>query len=103
EAYLVALDKHTGAERWRVDRPNRTRSYCAPLLVEAAGKTQLVLSGSKCVASYDPETGKQHWIIDGPTEQYVASLVFADGVLFLTCGFPQYHNMGILPDGMGNV
>jgi outer membrane protein assembly factor BamB len=103
EAYLVALDKNTGAERWRADRPNRTRSYCAPLLVNAAGKPQLVLSGSKCVASYDPDTGKQYWIIDGPTEQYVASLVHTDGVLFLTAGFPEYHNMGIRPDGVGNV
>jgi outer membrane protein assembly factor BamB len=103
EAYLVALDKHTGAERWRADRPNRTRSYCAPLIVEAAGRPQLVLSGSKCVASYDPDTGKQLWVIDGPTEQYVASLVYTDGVLFLTAGYPDYHNMGIRPDGMGNV
>jgi outer membrane protein assembly factor BamB len=103
EGYVVALDKNTGAERWRTDRPNRTRSYCAPLLVEAAGRAQLVFSGSKCVASYDPDTGKQHWIIDGPTEQYVASLVYTDDVLFLTCGFPEYHNMGIRPDGSGNV
>jgi hypothetical protein len=102
-AYIVALDKYTGMERWRADRPNRTRSYCAPVLVEAAGKHQLVLSGSRCVASYDPESGKQNWIIDGPTEQYVASLVYTDGVLFLTAGFPDYHNMGILPDGSGNV
>ena len=29
-AYIVALDKTTGAERWRADRPNRTRSYCTP-------------------------------------------------------------------------
>src|SRR5262249_29768436 len=72
-------------------------------IVEAAGKRQLVLSGSLCVASYDPDTGKQHWIIDGPTEQFVASLVFGDGVFFLTAGFPDYHNMGILPDGSGNV
>jgi outer membrane protein assembly factor BamB len=103
EAYLVALDKYTGAERWRADRPNRIRSYCAPLLIEAAGKTQLVLSGSRCVASYDPQTGKQNWIIDGPTEQFVASLVYTDGVLFLTAGFPDFHNMGILPGGSGNV
>jgi hypothetical protein len=102
-AYIVALDKHTGAERWRTDRPNRTRSYCAPIIVEAAGKTQLVLSGSKCVASYDPDSGKQHWLIDGPTEQYVASLVYNAGVFFLTAGYPEYHNMGILPDGSGNV
>jgi outer membrane protein assembly factor BamB len=103
EAYLVALDKATGQERWRADRPNRTRSYCVPIIVDAAGKKQLVLSGSKCVASYDPDTGKQIWIIDGPTEQYVASLVFLDGLLFMTAGFPEYHNMAIRPDGVGNV
>jgi len=102
-AWIVALDKATGAERWRADRPNRTRSYCPPLVIEAAGKKQLVLSGSKCVASYDPDTGKQLWIIDGPTEQYVASLVFHDGLLYLTAGFPTFHLMGIRPDLEGNV
>jgi outer membrane protein assembly factor BamB len=103
EAYLVALEKATGRERWRADRPNRTRSYCAPLIIDAAGKKQLVLSGSKCVASYDPDTGKQHWIIDGPTEQFVASPVFLDGILFITAGFPEHHVLGIRPDGQGNV
>jgi outer membrane protein assembly factor BamB len=106
KAYLVALDKHTGAERWRVDRPNRTRSYCTPILIHAKEKpdvTQLVLSGSKCVTGYDADTGKLLWIIDGPTEQYVASLVFLDDVLFLTTGFPEYHLMGISPEGEGNI
>src|SRR5262249_20854202 len=41
-AWIVALDKETGAERWRADRQNRTRSYCPPLIVDAAGKKQLV-------------------------------------------------------------
>ena len=102
-AYIVAFDKSTGEERWRADRPNRTRSYCTPLIVNAAGKNQLVLSGSKCVASYDPDTGKQLWIIDGPTEQFVASMVYLDDVLFLTAGFPTYHLLAIRPDGAGNV
>jgi len=103
EAWIVALDKATGAERWRADRPNRTRSYCTPLLIDAAGKRQLVLSGSKCVAGYDPDTGKQIWIVDGPTEQFVSSMVFTDNVLFLTAGYPTYHLMGIRPDGEGDV
>jgi outer membrane protein assembly factor BamB len=102
-AYIVALEKATGKERWRADRPNRIRSYCTPLLIEAAGKPQLVLSGSKSVASYDPRSGKQWWVIDGPTEQFVASLVYADGVLCLTGGFPEHHILGIRPDGEGNV
>lgn len=103
QGYLVAYEKDTGKERWRIDRPNKTRSYCTPVIVEAAGKTQLVMSGSLCVASYDPATGKQHWILDGPTEQYVASLVLAEDRLFLTTGFPEYHLMGIRPDGKGNI
>lgn len=106
KAYLVALDKKTGAERWRIDRPNRTRSYCTPILIHAKNKpdvTQLVLSGSKCVAGYDADTGKLLWIIDGPTEQYVASLVFHENVLFLTTGFPEFHLMGISPEGEGNI
>jgi hypothetical protein len=103
DAWIVALGQDTGKERWRADRPNKTRSYCPPLLIEAGGKKQLVLSGSKCVASYDPDTGKQNWIIDGPTEQYVASLVYGQGLLFLTCGYPTHHVLGIRPDGAGNV
>jgi outer membrane protein assembly factor BamB len=103
EAWIVALDKATGTERWRADRPNRIRSYCTPLIIDAAGKKQLVLSGSKCVASYDPDTGKQIWIVDGPTEQFVSSMVFTDNVLFLTAGFPTFHLMAIRPDGERNV
>ncbi len=103
DGYVVALERATGARRWKIDRPNKTRSYCAPLIVGAAGKTQMVLSGSKCVASYDPDTGRQHWILDGPTEQYVASLVYLDDLFFLTTGFPEFHYMGIRPDGAGNV
>lgn len=103
DGYLLALDKSTGEEKWRVDRPNKTRSYCVPLIVEAAGKMQLVMSGSKCVASYDPGTGREYWIMDGPTEQFVASPVFAGGVFFITGGYPEHHLIGIKPDGSGNV
>ncbi|MBA4062807.1 MAG: serine/threonine protein kinase [Isosphaera sp.] len=102
-AYLVALDRKTGEERWRADRPNRLRSYCPGVVVEAAGKKQLVLTGSKCVASYDPDTGKQLWLVNGPTEQFVSSVVLHDGVLLLTAGFPQHWVMAIDPSGSGNV
>jgi outer membrane protein assembly factor BamB len=103
EAWIVALDQATGEERWRADRPNRTRSYVPPVIFEAAGKPQLVLSGSKCVASYDPSTGRQWWILDGPTEQFVASLVQTEGILFVTGGFPKHFLIGIRPDGSGDV
>jgi hypothetical protein len=103
KACIVAYDRASGEEKWRADRPNRTRSYCTPLIRTLAGREQLMLSGSKCVASYDPNTGKQLWLIDGPTEQFVASLVETDGIVFCTGGFPEHHVIGITPDGSGNV
>ena len=102
-AYIVAFDKKTGEEKWRADRPNKLRSYCPPVVIEVSGKKQLVLTGSKCVASYDPDTGKQLWLIDGPTEQFVSSMVMHDGVLLLTAGFPKNWIMAIDPSGTGNV
>ena len=103
DAWVVALEKATGKERWRTDRPNKTRSYCTPVIADLAGKTQMVMSGSKSVASYDPETGKQYWVIDGPTEQFVASLVHTKGMVFVTGGFPDLHILGIDPSGNGNI
>ena len=102
-AYIVAFDKRTGEEKWRADRPNKLRSYCPPVVIDAAGKKQLVLTGSKCVASYDPDTGKQNWIVNGPTEQFVSSMVLHDGVLLLTAGYPDNWIMAIDPGGSGNV
>ena len=103
DAYLVGLDKKTGKTIWKTPRPNKTRSYCTAIIRTIEGRNQLVISGSKCVASYDPDTGKQHWIIDGPTEQYVASPVYDGKYIYMTCGFPTLHMMAIDPTGSGNV
>jgi outer membrane protein assembly factor BamB len=102
-AYIAAFDKTTGDEKWRIDRPNRTRSYCVPLIAKAGGKTQMVLTGSLGVDSYDPEEGTPLWHQDGPTEQYVASPVYGSGLFFMTAGFPTYHNWTVRPDGHGNI
>ena len=103
ESYLVALDCKTGKTRWKVDRENKTRSYSTPIIRQIDGRTQMILSGNKCVASYDPRTGKRHWNFDGPTEQFVASMVYNGDLLFLTAGFPDLHMLAIRPDGRGNV
>lgn len=105
DGYIVALSQADGRELWRIDRPNKTRSYCVPLIRDIGGRMQMVLSGTMCVTSYDPRTGKLLWIIDGPTEQFVASLVFSDqtGLLYMTGGFPEHHLLAIQPDGNGNV
>ena len=103
DSFVAALDRATGKAVWKIARENHTRSYVTPIVRELAGRTQLIMSGNKCVSSYDPRTGQPHWTIDGPTEQFVASIVESDGLLFMTCGFPDHHMLAIRPDGQGNV
>jgi outer membrane protein assembly factor BamB len=99
----MALDQAAGQVRWKFDRKHKTRSYVTPIIREIDGRTQLLMSGSKCVVSLDPRTGQEHWEIDGPTEQFVASMVYNGKYAFLTAGFPDKHVLAIRPDGHGNV
>jgi len=58
-ACLVALDKRTGAERWRAldDKP----SYSAPIIIRQAGRPVLVCWTGDHVAGLDPASGKVYW------------------------------------------
>jgi outer membrane protein assembly factor BamB len=97
--YVVCLRQSDGQQVWRIDRPNNTRSYTNPTIFDVSGVKHMVMSGSKCTTSYDPDSGKQRWMVDGPTEQFAASMVYADGVFCITGGFPTYHTLGISPAG----
>ena len=105
DSYLVALSRMDGRVLWKTPRENHTRSYCTPLLRQLAGREQMILSGNICVASYDPNDGRRLWVIDGPTEQFVASPVYSErtGLVLITGGYPDHHILAIRPDGTGNV
>ena len=103
QSYLAALNKETGEVVWKTPRVHGTRSYVTPLLREIDGKPQAVLTGSKRVAGFDPDNGKRLWWIEGPTEQFVASMVYDDRYFYLTAGFPTYHVMAIRPGGQDDV
>jgi outer membrane protein assembly factor BamB len=103
QSYIAALHKETGETAWKVPRANGIRSYVTPLIRTVGGRTQMVLSGSKHIASLDPRDGSTLWTVDGPTEQFVASMVFDGERFFMAAGFPDYHVMAICGDGTGDV
>lgn len=103
DSYLVALDKQTGKTLWKEPRRYKTRSYVTPLLREVNGQMQMVLSGSKCIVGVNPDNGERLWTIEGPTEQFVASMVCDGENFFMAAGFPTYHVMSIRADGQGDV
>ena len=74
-----------------------------PIIREIDGRTQMVLSGSEYIVSIDPNDGSPHWKIQGPTEQFVASMVYDGKLFYMAAGFPTHHVMGIRPGGIGDV
>jgi outer membrane protein assembly factor BamB len=86
QSFIVALDKRTGRELWRMDRDERT-SWSTPLIVEHDGRMQVVTSATNRVRSYDLETGTLIWDGEGVTLNAIPSPVAADGLVYLLSGF----------------
>jgi outer membrane protein assembly factor BamB len=103
ESFITALDKATGSERWRTPR-DEIDSWATPLIVEHAGRTQVVTSGMKQVRSYDLETGKLLWYGAGTTMNPIPSPVAADGLVILTAGFRGSDLKAVrLADASGDI
>lgn len=105
ENFIVALDRKDGRTIWKVQRENPTQSYSAPLLRQMCGRMQLVIPGNKGVTSYDPQTGKQLWVVDGPSEDCLVTPVFNETaeLLLSASSWPKRVVLAIKPDGEGNV
>jgi outer membrane protein assembly factor BamB len=91
-SYLVAHDLETGKERWKSARMTGAPSeqgdaYTTPLLVQAAGKNQLIVMGANQLDAYDPETGKQRWYLGGLVGgRTVSGPTPGDGLVYVTRG-----------------
>lgn len=103
DAFIAALNKETGETIWKVARENRIRSHCVPLIREIDGRTQLMITGSHSIVSYNPADGSKHWFTVGPKGRAVASPVFANGFLLVATAYPDREFLALRPDGHGDV
>jgi len=86
QSFIVAFDKGSGEELWRDDRDEPT-SWATPLVVEHAGRPQVVTAATNRVRSYDLKTGDIIWEGDGLTPNAIPSPVTANGVVYLMSGY----------------
>jgi len=103
EAALLALDKHTGQVRWRVEPSRRRISHITPLLVHDGRRRQLIVCGSNELRGVNPDDGEVLWSCRGPSDVAVAGLSYGDGLVFATAGYPDRTRMGVRVDGRGDV
>lgn len=102
-SFVVALDARTGEEVWRAGR-QEVDSWSTPLVVEHAGRAQVVTTAQNRIRSYDLETGRVVWEGEGLTMNPIPSPVAADGMVFAMSGFRGSRLRAIrLADAAGDI
>jgi outer membrane protein assembly factor BamB len=103
KSFLVALDKRTGKEKWRVDRPEDT-SWATPIMVEHGGKAQVIVPGTKRLRGYDLASGAVIWECAGLSSNIVSSPVSAMGIVYAGSSYDTRALLAIRLEGAkGNI
>jgi outer membrane protein assembly factor BamB len=105
---MVALDKRTGKEAWKVE--GISKCWASPMLVAVDGKQELVLAipdggreKTSKLKGFDPATGKELWTSAGPPDGYLCpSVVSHDGVVY-SIGARNNTALAVRAGGQGDV
>jgi outer membrane protein assembly factor BamB len=99
---VAALERATGKVVWKQGRP-KLPNYASPIVLNVAGRDQLLLTGCDLVSSFDPLTGKKNWEIQGSTTECVTSTVTDGELIFTSGGYPRNHVAAVRADGSGKI
>lgn len=102
-AYLLAVDKRTGKDRWKTDRGRGRSSYTTPFVVQAATGPELIVNSSERVDAYDPRTGAFLWHVGGPNQFPIPVPTFHEGIVYMSRGYRSGPYMAIRPGGRGDI
>jgi outer membrane protein assembly factor BamB len=97
---LISLRCANGQVLWERSRPVPA-SWATPIVVEAAGKTQIIALGNPWVIAYTAAEGNEIWRAQLLESEIVPSPVFSDGLVFLFK--PGSELFALRPDGAGDV
>ena len=104
---VIALDKNTGAQRWKFDRVSDAKnkfSFSTPLVSEVNGQRQLISAGSGVVNALDPQTGNEIWKARyDQGYSVVPRPLYAHGMIYLSTGYNKPVALAIRADGQGDV
>jgi outer membrane protein assembly factor BamB len=78
---MLALDGKTGDTVWDITRENHI-SWASPILVDYAGKIQVVTNTDPTVGGYDVETGEEIWKVDVMMGEVGPSCAYEDGLVY---------------------
>jgi outer membrane protein assembly factor BamB len=101
QSQIVAYDKKTGTEAWRTKRKVEI-SWGTPVIIEAAGRNELVAIGNEATIAYDPATGKELWRTKGVESNAIHTPLVGDGIVIVTAGYPAKKVLAIRPGAVSD-
>ncbi len=102
DSKLIALNAATGETKWEVKRDERT-SWNTPLIVDHAGKTQVIVNGTTRVRSYNLADGSLIWQCGGMSTNAIPSPLAANGTAYVMSGYQRYAAIAVSLDSTGDV
>jgi len=85
ESFMVALNKKTGEQVWRVEREKGT-NWATPYVWETAARTEIITPGTKKVTSYDLD-GKTLWEFSGMSSIAIPTPFSRHGLVYIASGY----------------
>lgn len=104
ESYLLALDKATGKEIWRVDR-EETTGWSTPFIWENGERTEIVTMGREKLRSYDTD-GTLLWELKRLSTLAIPTPFASGGLLYVTSGYMNSEDRpiyAIRPGASGDI
>ena len=101
--YLVALDKKTGKQRWKIDHQGRC-SESTPLVIHPPSGDEMIYNAAERVVAIEPLKGTPLWTVEqGDNFAQIPRPVFEHGMVYICGGYYAPIVQAIRPGGRGDV
>jgi outer membrane protein assembly factor BamB len=101
ESLMLALDKVTGKEAWRVERQEKS-NWSTPYVWKHPGRTEIVTIGTGKIRSYDLE-GKVLWELAGTSGLVSQTPLSKHGLLYVGAGYHYGPLYAVRPGATGDI
>ena len=84
DSYIIAVNKFTGKEVWRKDRPEATSGHSTPVIYQPEGEElQVLVPGSFFLTSYSAASGEKLWWVGGLSFEMKSTPVIWNDLVFI--------------------
>jgi outer membrane protein assembly factor BamB len=87
QAFLLAVDKATGREKWRAKRGLSRIAHTTPVVANHKGRDVLLSTAGDVIQEFNPQTGARLWTVRAEGEGVTPTVVVGEGLIFASSGF----------------